>query len=280
MINVPIHRIELNTTELCNRKCSFCPRAYDYPNLNLHMTADTAEEVILQTNEYTNYLCIAGRGEPLLCENILEIIELMVKYDRKFYLQTNGDHLDKHIENLDNIMNLSKRSHKYKMLVNCYDGKEQKEERLEKWKNYPGLRIVDDRTDDPELDQYKTRMKKGKYVNRAGYLPWMFEKTNNLPCYILFHKCYINWNGDIQLCCHDWKVLHSFGNIHDMPFHKIWEGNELMDMRINLSKPGGRQKYKQCKTCDAAQDFDETKSYYEQWLNNKVTRTSQRATFS
>ena len=85
MINVPIHRIELNTTELCNRKCSFCPRAYDYPNLNLHMTADTAEEVILQTNEYTNYLCIAGRGEPLLCENILEIIELMVNDGLKIY---------------------------------------------------------------------------------------------------------------------------------------------------------------------------------------------------
>jgi len=41
--------VELNTTELCNRKCVFCPR-YDsevYPNRNLNMTVDDAEKIAI-----------------------------------------------------------------------------------------------------------------------------------------------------------------------------------------------------------------------------------------
>ena len=29
--------VDFMLTELCNRTCVFCPRAVDYPNLNLHM---------------------------------------------------------------------------------------------------------------------------------------------------------------------------------------------------------------------------------------------------
>tara|TARA_B100001123_G_scaffold79080_1_gene89755 strand:- start:2864 stop:3712 length:849 start_codon:yes stop_codon:yes gene_type:complete len=281
MINVPIHRIELNPTELCNRLCSFCPRAYDYPNLNLNMTADTAEEIVLQTNQYTNYICIAGRGEPLLCPEIKEICQVMALYNRKFYLQTNGDFLDKHIQELDAIMNLKKlpKNGHCKLLVNCYDGVEQKLERQAKWQQYAALKITAAREDDPTLEEYKSRIATGKYVNRGGYLPWTFSPAVQSPCYILFHKCYINWNGDIQICCHDWKVMKSFGNIFDKPFQEIWEGEELMKYRLTLQHAGGRQKFEECKNCDAIQQWEDTKRYYESWVKKNVTRTQECPSF-
>ena len=39
--------VEVNTTELCNRTCVFCPRHYPkvYPNRNLHMTVKGAEAI-------------------------------------------------------------------------------------------------------------------------------------------------------------------------------------------------------------------------------------------
>ena len=39
--------IELNTTELCNRTCVFCPRhdSEVYPNRNLHMSVEDAEVI-------------------------------------------------------------------------------------------------------------------------------------------------------------------------------------------------------------------------------------------
>ena len=274
-MKIPINRIELNTTELCNRKCSFCPRAYGYPNQNFHMTGETMEEIIIQTDEYTNYICIAGRGEPFLCKNILEIIDIIAFYNRKFYVQTNGDQLDDYIDELHKIMNLKEKIGKYKILVNCYDGEEQRKERQEKWGEYKAVKIVTDRIDDTESNHYKTRMNKGKYVNRGGYLPWNLNKNRDYPCYILFHKCYINWNGDVQLCCHDWTHMYNFGNIYEKSLKEIWEGEELMDRRLQLQHPGGRQNFIECKNCDSLQQFDQTAEYYEMWKSGNVKRTDE-----
>ena len=37
--------VEINTTELCNRKCVFCPRVDEqvYPNQNLNMSREIAK---------------------------------------------------------------------------------------------------------------------------------------------------------------------------------------------------------------------------------------------
>ena len=85
--------IELNINELCNRTCEFCPR-YDpkvYPNQNLHMKADTAELLIEQTRDFVNRYTITGRGEPLLCKNIYEILSVFRIHNVPFHITTNGD---------------------------------------------------------------------------------------------------------------------------------------------------------------------------------------------
>ena len=47
--------VELNVNELCNRTCIFCPR-HDiklYPNQNLHMDLNLAEELAIQLEKLT-----------------------------------------------------------------------------------------------------------------------------------------------------------------------------------------------------------------------------------
>ena len=41
--------VDFMLTELCNRTCDFCPRAVDYPNLNLHMNLDLFNKSITGT---------------------------------------------------------------------------------------------------------------------------------------------------------------------------------------------------------------------------------------
>ena len=60
------HFIEINITELCNRMCSFCPRAHGYPNLNLNMSVETAVQIKNQAKGFVDTIHIVGRGEPLL----------------------------------------------------------------------------------------------------------------------------------------------------------------------------------------------------------------------
>ena len=60
--------IEINPTELCNRKCSFCARSEDYPNQNLNL--DLRGAIIirkrLEEMDWRGSLKLTGQGEPTL----------------------------------------------------------------------------------------------------------------------------------------------------------------------------------------------------------------------
>ena len=70
--------IELNTTELCNRTCVFCPRhdSEVYPNRNLHMSVEDAEVIAknLSNFNYQGKLSFSGYSENFLNKKFLEII--------------------------------------------------------------------------------------------------------------------------------------------------------------------------------------------------------------
>ena len=62
--------MEINPTELCNRKCSFCPRGDWYPNKNLHLTIEN------HLKSYTIYL------------RVLNYLSEKKTYRLKNYLET------------------------------------------------------------------------------------------------------------------------------------------------------------------------------------------------
>ena len=252
IMNIPYIRIELNVTELCNRKCSFCPRSVDYPNQNLHMEADTADLLIEQTRDFVNHYSITGRGEPLLCDNIYEILSVFRIRNVPFHITTNGDTLDKHIHDLDAILDLRKYDKNVRVNVNCYDGINQRNARKIKYSKYKKLHFTNEREDIPEKIRYQKRMSTGMFTNRGGNLPWTYSNQTSKPCYILLYKAMVDWNGDVNLCCNDWKYLKSFGNIHKQPFKDIWLGEEMKYYRNKLLSNNGRQNFKECENCDAA----------------------------
>ena len=116
---------EVNTTELCNRTCVFCPR-HDpevFPNRNLHMTVKGATTIAEHLGEvqYNGKVSFSGFGENLLNPNFPEIVR-----EFRFYLptatlecNTNGDKLTKaYIQKLFSAgLDL--------LYVNLYDGAEQ-----------------------------------------------------------------------------------------------------------------------------------------------------------
>ena len=93
--------VEVNTTELCNRTCVFCPR-HDpavFPNRNLHLTVKGAQTIAeeLADNQYQGKISFSGFGENLLNPNFREIVK-----EFHFHLptatlecNTNGDRLTK-----------------------------------------------------------------------------------------------------------------------------------------------------------------------------------------
>ena len=62
--------IDINPTELCNRRCVFCPRAEVelYPNQNLHISLDLCSKIAdeLRALKYSGGVAFSGYGEPTL----------------------------------------------------------------------------------------------------------------------------------------------------------------------------------------------------------------------
>ena len=59
--------IDINVTELCNRKCIFCPRIDDdfYPNQNLNISLDLIRKMAIELRsiEYQGAIVLCGFGE-------------------------------------------------------------------------------------------------------------------------------------------------------------------------------------------------------------------------
>ena len=68
--NIPLFSwIDINVTELCNRKCVFCPRINPeiYPNLNLNMSIKLAAKIGKELSEinYKGVVVFSGYSEQL-----------------------------------------------------------------------------------------------------------------------------------------------------------------------------------------------------------------------
>ena len=70
--------VEINTTELCNKKCVFCPRVDEeiYPNQNINMTPFTATTIAkkLKDVDFIGRVSFSGYGENLLNKDFLRIV--------------------------------------------------------------------------------------------------------------------------------------------------------------------------------------------------------------
>ena len=126
----PIHSlvtVEFNITELCNRKCVFCPRVNPevYPNRNLNMSIDVVRKVAndLKEAESAARLSFSGFGEALLhkeFEDILRTISQILP-SNSLEANTNGDRLT--TEKINSLFDAGLTS----LYVNLYDGPHQVE---------------------------------------------------------------------------------------------------------------------------------------------------------
>ena len=71
--------VEINTTELCNRSCVFCPR-HDpnvYANRNLHLSVKGAGIIAeeLADNQYAGKVSFSGFSENLLNPDFIQIVK-------------------------------------------------------------------------------------------------------------------------------------------------------------------------------------------------------------
>ena len=263
--------VEINTTELCNRTCVFCPR-HDpavFPNRNLHLTVKGARTIAeeLGENQYSGKISFSGFGENLLNPDFPEIVK-----EFRFNLpmatiecNTNGDKLTE--EYVDRLY----RAGLDLLYINLYDGIEQMAHFEEMLKN------VRD-------DMYKFRMHWGDFEkhglilnNRSGVIDWVgIEETDitslqGKPCHYPFYKMFVDWNGDVLFCSNDWGREHVVGNLLQQSLHEVWFSKPMTKIRKRLMK--GDRSHSPCNKCSVdgslfgKPSFDLVSEYYESGNN-------------
>ena len=166
---VPIHEgipmptwVELSLIDVCNRKCTFCPKADEKvaPDTFQKMTRKIIDEIHDQLLEihFEGTVSLCGYGEPLLHNDITYIVKKLSNVSRVEII-TNGDVLSpKRLQELY-LNDVSK------VLVSMYDGPEQIEKfnKMTKKANVPeDIIILRDRWYDKYNDFGV------KLTNRAG----------------------------------------------------------------------------------------------------------------
>ena len=265
--------VEVNTTELCNRTCVFCPR-HDpkvFPNRNLHMTPRGAELIAkeLGKNNYNGKISFSGFGENLLNPKFDRIVFRFRMWlpDATLECNTNGDKLTNSYAHklFDNGLNL--------LYINLYDGIEQ-------------MSYFEEMLHDIPKEKYKFRMHWGDFENhglilnnRSGVIDWVgIEETDvaslkGKPCHYPFYKMFVDWNGDVLFCSNDWGREHVIGNLMQDTLHDVWFSKPMTKIRKRLMK--GDRSHSPCNKCSVdgslfgKPSFDLIKEYYENTNNRK-----------
>ena len=249
---VPIHKgvpvptwIELSLIDVCNRKCTFCPKADEKvaPDTFQKMSRKIIDEIHDQLLEihFEGTISLCGYGEPLLHKDISYIVKKLSNVS-KVEVITNGDVLSpKRLQELY-ISDVSK------VLVSMYDGPEQikKFKEMTKKANVPeDIIILRDRWYDKYNDFGV------KLTNRAGTInTGDQEKVGTYQnCFYPTYQMLIDWNGNVYLCPQDWQRKVSMGNIMQETIFQVWTGKTITDYRKNLLS--GKRCSGPCKSCNA-----------------------------
>lgn len=88
-------RIYIEITNVCNMNCKFCPK--DTRNKQ-SMAIKQIDEVLKKVKDYTDYIYLHVKGEPLMHEKIGEVLDLAKKYGLNVIITTNGTLLKQKIE--------------------------------------------------------------------------------------------------------------------------------------------------------------------------------------
>jgi radical SAM protein with 4Fe4S-binding SPASM domain len=246
--NLPgLTNIELNVTELCNRKCVFCPRHNPtvYPNRKLFMSDLVIDKLIeqLQLNKFSGTVSFSGFGEPLLNPQILDFINRVKKClpECTVEMTTNGDFLTKEkILAIQNSIDI--------LIVDCYDGKEQVVEKREMFSTVNFTKYTLRELWLHDSDSVEKAVEAWNFNNRSGAVKNMSFDIKQRPCYLPFYKLSIDWNGNVLLCCNDWlRQQDNLGNIIETPLRDLWMSESYKVIRQHLKS--GLRIDNACKNC-------------------------------
>ena len=242
--------VEVSESGTCNRNCSFCPRSDpNYPDIKEFVAPDLLDKLSSELGAlgFSGIFLFSGFVEPLLDKNIYQLIRTVSSNlpNARVEMVTNGDVL-----NQTRLLKLFENG-LTTLLISVYDRAEDAE-RLKQMCIKAGLAehqyVIRHRYLPPEEDFGITLSNRAGAMATAEFAIDDAVEPLKEPCYYPSYTFFMDYNGDVLLCPHDWKKAKVVGNMKSQSFLDIWLSDNFMGARKSL-KCGDRTKAP-CQRCD------------------------------
>ncbi|MDA7795378.1 SPASM domain-containing protein [Candidatus Pelagibacter sp.] len=247
--------IEISESGTCNRSCSFCPRsAANFIDKKEFITNKLHEKLCVELKElnYKGTIRYSGFVEPMLDKNIFNLINMVRNYlpESNIEMVTNGDPL-----NLKRLKKLFE-SGLNKILISAYDGKVESE-KLEDLCVQANLNekqyIVRHRYYSEDEDFGITLSNRSGLMADAEFKIDALKEPLKKPCYIPSYTFFLDYQGDVLMCPHDWGKKVILGDLNKEKLKDIWFSKRFMGIRKMLNK--SNRNFTPCNVCDVEGTF-------------------------
>jgi radical SAM protein with 4Fe4S-binding SPASM domain len=247
--------VEISNSGMCNRKCSFCPRSDpNYPEVNEFISDELHKKIFFELSElkFQGMIIYSGYVEPLLNKNIFNNIKEARSFlpNANIEVITNGDALN--LERLKKLFDSGLTT----LLISVYDGPEDEEKfytLCQKANLKKEQYVIRNRYLPPEKDFGLTFSNRSGNLLNAQYPVPPLEKSLNLQCNYPAYTFFIDYNGDVLMCSHDWGKKYILGNVKKEKILDIWLGNKFTKARKLLLKKN--REFSPCNKCDVKGDL-------------------------
>jgi len=243
--------IDLSPSGTCNRSCAFCPRSNpNFENIKQFIEPKLLDKLSSQLGAvgFSGIFLFSGFAEPLLDKQIFGKIKLVKDNlpNGRVEMVTNGDVLN--LNTIDKLFGHGLDT----LLISAYDDKEQSDHFKELCRS-AGLKdnqwVVRDRFLSPDRNFGITLTNRAGLMTDAEFVINSPKEPLNQPCYYPHYTFFMDYEGDVLLCPHDWGKKKIVGNMYKQDFQDIWLCDDYMEARKMLAK--GNRFFSPCNLCDA-----------------------------
>ena len=257
--------IEVSNSGMCNRKCSFCPRSDpNYNHVNEFIDENLHNKIYdeLKSFDYSGSIIYSGFVEPLLDKRIYEHIKDIRQKLPKANLEiiTNGDPL-----NEKRALKLFEAGLSV-LLISVYDGPKEAENFLKMMQriNIDKSRyVIRNRYYGEDKDFGITLSNRAGNLDNAEFKIAPLKKSLKMKCTYPSYTFFIDYNGDVLMCSHDWGKKMIMGNVKNNTIKEIWTSKKFDFARKKLIN--AERNFSPCDVCDVKGTLIGNK-HAEQWL--------------
>jgi radical SAM protein with 4Fe4S-binding SPASM domain len=268
--------LQIEPSSVCNFRCVFCfetdPTFTDKSNGFMgQMTLDLFKYIIDQAEGNVEFLSLASRGEPMICKDIVPMLEYTQGKFLNLKLNTNASLLDEKkchailaggVKTIVFSADAAEESLYSKFRVNgklsvILENIELFQKiRQTEYPNLPVITRVSGVKFSNEQDLDSMQKLWGGLVDQVAFVqynPWenvYSQPANGLDqaCSDLWRRMFVWWDGKANPCDVDYKSTLSQGSIKEFDLSELWQSSGYKDLRADHTN-SKRKSIKPCSAC-------------------------------